>query len=226
MSEDENMNVAEVVQPSEAETVQDEIQQPARGSKEYNFAEQRKLIEEQRRLLREYEERDRQRSYGPPQPEPEDELEAIGKDELVSRKQAEKLIETIATRKAQELMAQQEYATAEDRVRLKYKDYDDVVTQDNVKELIEDDLEVSETIKSSPNPYAAAYKLIKKSNFYHEKGKKKSPEAEKIVKNAQKPVSSNAVQARPLSGANNYAFASDGERDSMYKEMMEAARRR
>ncbi len=227
MTEEENTNVGEVVQPSEAAEVQDVVpEQPARGSKEYNFAEQRKLIEQQSRRLQELEERERQRSYAPPPREPDDELEAIGKDELVSRKQAEKLIENIATRKAQEMMEQQAYATAEDRVRLKYKDYDDVVTEDNVKELIEDDLEVSEAIKSSSNPYAAAYKLIKKAAFYQDKGKKKSVDAERVVKNAQKPVSSNAVQARPLTGANNYAFASDNERDSIYKEMMESARRR
>lgn len=225
MSEDVNMNVEEVVQPTETAEVQDVVQEPARGSKEYNFAEQRKLIEQQSRRLQELEERERQRSYVQNQ-KPEEEEEAIGKDELVSRRQVEKLIDSGAERKAREIIAQQDAALAEDRVRLKYRDYDEVVNENNIKELIEDDLEVYETIKDSPNPYAVAYKLIKKAAFYQDKGKKKSIDAEKVVKNAQKPISSNAVQARPLSGANNYAFASDNERESIYKEMMESALRR
>lgn len=223
MSEEENVNVEEVVQPSETDQVQDEAPQaqaPQKGSKEYNFAEQRRIIEQQNRKIQELEEAVR---YGvKKQPEPEDDLEHLGQDEFLTRSQAEKL----ALKKAQELLAQQEASLAEDRMRLKFKDYDDVVTEENVKELIGDDRELADSIASSPNPYAAAYKLIKKAAFYQEKGKKKSQEAEKIVKNAQKPISSNSVQARPLAAANTYAFASDGEREALYKEMMEYARRR
>jgi hypothetical protein len=51
-------------------------------------------------------------------------------------------------------------------------------------------------------------------------------EAEKIIKNAQKPVSSNAVQTRPLASANSYAALGAEERKSLYEEMMNSASRR
>ena len=123
-------------------------------------------------------------------------------------------------------MAEREYATAEDRARLKYRDYDDVVTEDNVRELIEDDPDVADAIRNAANPHITAYKLIRKTTAGREKPPKKSMDAEKIVKNAQKPISSNAVQTRPLASANSYAFSGEDERKALYNEMMQAARRR
>lgn len=223
MSEEETMDVAEVVQPQETETVPEPIaKEPARGSAEYNFREARKLMQEQSRRIQELEQREYQRGQAAQQ-EPVDELAGVGQEDYLTRKQAEAL----AIRKAQELMAQQEYATAEDRVRLKYKDYDDTVTDENIEELIKDDHEVAELIKSSQNPYASAYKLIKKSAFYNEKSKKRAPDVtDKVTKNTQKPISSNAVQARPLAQANSYAFSSEEEKRQIYSEMMGYANRR
>jgi len=187
MTEEENTNVEAVVEPSEPETVPEPIaKEPLKGSAEYNFREARKLMQEQSRRIQELEQREYQRNQVQ-QPEPVDELAGLGQEDYLTRKQAEAL----AIRKAQELMAQQEYATAEDRVRLKYKDYDDIVTDENIEELIKDDHEVADLIKSSQNPYASAYKLIKKSAFYNEKSKKKAPDlTDKVVKNTQKPTRS------------------------------------
>ncbi len=223
MTEEENTNVEAVVEPSETETVPEpQAKEPVKGSAEYNFREARRLMQEQSRRIQELEERERQRNIQAA-PQPVDELEGLGQEDYLTRKQAEAL----AIRKAQELLAQQEFANAEDRVRLKFKDYDDVVTDENVDELIKDDHEVADLIKSSSNPYAAAYKLIKKSAFYNEKGKKKAPDmTDKVVKNTQKPVSSNAVQARPLAQANSYAFSNAEEKQQLYNEMMGYAARR
>jgi hypothetical protein len=224
MSEVENNNVEVVVEPSESETAQSDSSQqkePQKGSAEYNFREARKIMQEQNRRIQELEERARYQHQAPVA-EPPDELEGLGQDEVLTRRQAE----AIALRKTQEILAEREYATAEDRARLKFRDYDDVVTEENVKELIEDDPDVAEAIRNSPNPHVTAYKLIRKTNAGLEKVKKKSVEAEKVVKNAQKPVSSNAVQARPLANANSYAFSGEDERQAMYREMMDAARRR
>lgn len=223
MSEDVKPDVEEVVQPTETEAVVKESEQPKepeKGSTEYNFREARKIMSEQNRRIHELEEH--LRSSAANSAQPKDELEGVSDDEFLTRKQAE----AIALRKAQELLQEQEYSTLEDRMRLKFKDYDDIVTEEHVKELIEDDRDLADSIKSSPNPYATAYKLIKKSAFYQDKGKKPNKDAEKLVKNAQKPVSSNAVQSRPLSNANAFAFSSKEEKDALYREMMQAASRR
>ena len=191
MSEDENMNVEEVVQPLEAETTQEdsyEQKEPQKGSKDYNFAEARRIMQEQNRRIAELEERARYQ-HREPVAEPKDELEGLGPDEILTRRQAE----AIALRKAQEMMAERDLATAEDRARLKFRDYDDVVTDQNVKDLIEDDPDLADAIRNSSNPHATAYKLIKKTKPQM-KEVKKSMEAEKILSNAKKPVSSNAIQ--------------------------------
>ena len=46
-------------------------------------------------------------------------------------------------------------------MRLKFKDYDEVVTEDNVKRLIEDDADLADSIRRSSNPYANTYRSIK-----------------------------------------------------------------
>ena len=223
MSEEENSNVTDLVQPSETETSQTPASKPSTesstSSADHNWKEARRTMEEQNRRIRELE----TQLYQPRAPETpdRDELEDLGQNDYLTRKQAEAL----AVRKAQELMEQQQYVQAEDRARIKYRDYDDVVTEDNVKELTQDE-DVLRTLKSSPDPYAAAYKLIKNSTFYSDKNKKPSIESEKMAKNIQKPVSSNAVAQRPLAAANAYAFGSDAERQALWSETVQAARRR
>ncbi len=219
MSEDVNMDVSEVVQPTEAETVQDspQSQEPQKGSQEYNFREARRIMDQQSREINEL--KYHLQSMQKPVPVEEDPTDG----DYLTKKQWRELEE----QREAERRAQHEYATAEDRVRLKHRDYDEVVNQKNIDELIEDDSDLAETLRSSPNPYAAAYKLIKKASFYQEKQKpKKNQEAEKIVKNVSKPVSSNAVPTRPLATANEFASSSHDERQALYREMMGYASRR
>lgn len=221
LSEDVNTDVQEVVQPSEPETVQDNSvsQEPQKGSSEYNFRETRKIIEQQSREINElrYHLGAMQQKPAPVEEDPSD-------SDYLTKKQWRELEEQ---REAQR-RAQLEYDAAEDRMRLKNRDYDEVVTEQNIKELIEDDSDLSETLRNAPNPYATAYKLIKKSSFYQQKQvkPKKNMEAEKIVQNVSKPVSSNAVQARPLATANEFASSSSEERQALYREMMSYASRR
>ena len=229
MSDSQTQDVGDLVNPVEAETTQPIAQsteevskEPSRGSQEYNFREMRKLIEEQSRKIRDLE--DTRYQSSPHQQEEVDDLATLRKDDFLTVAQAEKL----ALRKAEELLHQREIATQEDQVRLRNSDYDQVVNEDNIKQLIEDDRDLVDTLKSAPNPYAAAYKLIKKSNFYNQREemqKKKSMEAEKLLKNANKPQSSNAIQSKPLSEANSFIM-NEAMRKEVAKEMYESAKRR
>ena len=230
MSDSQTQDVGDLVNPVETETTQPIAQsneevskEPSRGSADYNFREMRKLIEEQSRKIRELEEI-RYRQGAPAQQEDADDLATLRKDDFLTVAQAEKL----ALRKAEELLHQREIASQEDHSRLKHPDYDQIVNEDNIKQLIEDDRDLAETLRNSPNPYEAAYKLIKKSSFYtsrEEMNKKKSMEAEKLLKNANKPLSSNAVQSKPLSEANAFVM-NKALRDELAKEMYESAKRR
>lgn len=219
--ETENKDVEVIVQPSESEeTVKPDSspKEPQKGTAEYNFREARRVMEEQQRRIQDLE--NVVRSKQQPEPQIKDELENVASDDYLTRKQAE----VLALRQVQEALLQQEKNQLEDRTRFKFKDYDDVVTEENVKELTKDDADLTQTILSSPNPFAAAYKLIKQTSFYEQKSRKRPEEAEKIVKNAAKPVSANAVQARPLASANAFASTSKEEQQAAYNEMMNYAR--
>lgn len=232
MTEEVNQNVVEeVVQPTETDQVQEvseQPQSPQKGSAEYNFRELRRVVEDQNRRIQDFEYREQQRN-APKQPEQDDYLPGVSNDEILTKAQVAAMNRKFYDdnrRKEEEIRMQQDQSFAEDRVRIRHKDYDDVVTQENIHNLIEDDNVLAETLKYSPNPYETAYKLIKKSAFYADQNRRPSIEAQKIVKNTHKPVSSNAVQQRPLAQANNYAFGADTDRETLYREMTEAAKRR
>lgn len=227
MSDEENKSVeAEVAQPSETAEVQEVSapKEPQKGSAEYNFRELRQKMEELQRHNQQLESRLQYQAPPVNQPEPVDELANLRDDDWMTAKQAKAL----AMRTYQELAAQQEQLQIEDKMRIRFRDYDEVVTSENIKELVDDDRDFADVLASSANPALAAYKAIKKAAFYQNKKTEKrvSPEAEKIVKNAAKPVSANTVQQRPLAGADSFARSSDTERAALYKEMQEFASRR
>lgn len=211
MSE-ENEDVEVVVEPSEPEVTSEQSEQeevskePAYGSQEYNFRELRRIAEEQQRELREL----RAQVQRPVQQEEPDDDE----DDFLTKKQV------------REMLQQQEQASLEDKMRIRFKDYDDVVTDENIKKLIENDDDLADSIRRASNPYATAYKLVRKSAFYSDEQKlksKKQSDVEKIHKNSQKPASANAA-TKPLQNANSYANMSKAEMDALYKEMIECAR--
>lgn len=211
MSE-ENEDVEVVVEPSEPEVTSEQSEQeevskePAYGSQEYNFRELRRIAEEQQRELREL----RAQVQRPVQQEEPDDDE----DDFLTKKQV------------REMLQQQEQASLEDKMRIRFKDYDDVVTDENIKKLIENDDDLADSIRRASNPYATAYKLVRKSAFYSDEQKlksKKQSDVEKIHKNSQKPASANAA-TKPLQNANSYANMSKSEMDALYKEMIECAR--
>jgi hypothetical protein len=222
MSAEVNQDVVqEVVQPTEAEN-QGEAQQPQRGSKEYNFAELRAETERKQRRIDELEYQIR-RSQEPVQSQPNrDPLAGLSKEDYATIE----AVEALAERKVEERLQAQEAAFREDRARIKFKDYDDVVTEDNLKQLIGEDVELYESLQNSSDPYVAAYKMVKKSAFYHDKGKKRNVDAEKLEKNVQKPVNANAVQTRPLAAATSFQSMSEQERHALWKETQDYASRR
>lgn len=197
-------------------------QEPRPGSQEYNFREMRRLLEEQQRELRYL--REQQASSAPQQNDSVDEeLSSLGKNDYLTVAQAEKL----ALRKAEELLMQREIATQEERARLRYNDYDSVVSEENVQELIKD-RDVADTLRNSPDPHAAAYKMIKNSAFYHNKqqvAQKRAVEGERIAKNASKPVPVASVQSKPLAEANGWQM-NEAMRQELAKEMYDCAKRK
>jgi hypothetical protein len=221
----------DLVNPVEAETTQplaqsneDVSKEPSRGSQEYNFREMRKVLEQQQQEIRELKET-RYSQNSPNQETEEDSLQGLRKDDFLTVAQAEKL----ALRKAEELLQQREIDKQEEVERYRHSDYDSVVTSENVQKLIEDDQDLKAALRSAPNPYSTAYKLIKKSSFYthkEEAEKRKSMEAEKLIKNSTKPQSSNSVQSRPIAEASGFAAMTKAQREELSREMYICSSRR
>lgn len=238
MEEATNTDVSEVVVP-EAENQVSESQQEnmekesKRNSQEYNFRELRRVTEIQQQEIQEL----RQRLEAQAAPTQQEEDLDLPDDEIPTMGQIKKVIAKQAEAKAKELFEKEKQASEQSSLKTKYPDFDDVVSPENVDELLRDDEELKATLKKSfeQNPTRAsimAYNLIKKSKFYHDAqavpAKKQSTAIqEKAQKNLSKPVSSAALgQTTPIQNAMNFSQLSKEEKANIYKDMQRAASRR
>ena len=237
MSEEETVSVEEGTLPGVAQTTEStehndvsqdvqEDQQNKRNDAEYNWAEMRRKLQEQDQKIND---KDRQISEltNRPLTEEEDELANLAKDDIVTVAQAEKLADRRARKIAKELIQQQAASTVEERVNLKYHDYSEIVSKENIKFLQQTEPELAESLYHMPDPYKQAvgvYKLLKKITT---KKEEPSLEKRKAMENSQKPLSVNAVTQQSAIG-NAHLFEnglSQEKKDQFYKEMQEAIKR-
>ena len=214
-----------VVEPQAQEIPGASPQEEDISAQAKNFRELRAIVRDQQRQIRELESQ-RHQAQATPQPDDDDDLD-LDEDDIPSWGQIQKAIDKRAEKKVREIRQKDMAEMAEDRVRLRYKDYDAVVTEDYIKQLVDDDPVLATAIKNSANPYEAAYKLIKKSAFYKETvAAKNSPVAKRIDENSAKPRSSQSIQTeRPLAAAHSFASMSDHDRKALWAEMQEFSRR-
>ena len=138
--------------------------------------------------------------------------------------ETKKLIRKEATRIAQDMIRNREAQTVEERLRLKYADYDAVVNKDNLQHLFSTAPELVKMLKANQDdPYEqaiAAYKLMKKFGVTGE-------DSEKLKENQTKPRSVNSLgPTSALSQANAFSRGLTPDlRKQLYNEMREAAKR-
>lgn len=217
----EDVNIQEDVTPVEAtedksQETSDVKPETTEGSKEYNW---RKMEQKMNDLERRNQEMSRfiEENTKPPIAE-HDELSELQADDLVTVSQAEKRARKIIA----EELARREKEALPIKTKAQFEDYDQVVTDEHIKLLVQEDPDLEHDIQVSKNPFARAYKEIKKSRFYQERLKNKA-NTERIDNNSNKPVSSNTIAKQsPLSQAN--AFANFSKEDLM-REMESCAKR-
>jgi hypothetical protein len=131
--------------------------------------------------------------------DPEDYL-TVGKAKELARKLAAKEAAKTAEEVVQKYAQQQAVIQDEQRMRAKFEDFDYVI-ENFALPMIKNDPALAYKIQNSKNPAETAYKLAKISDEYEATGMKQqtSPKAEKILKNASRPVSSSAA-GTPLKG--------------------------
>lgn len=146
----------------------------------------------------------------------------VDKARKMAEKAAEKKAKAYAQQAVQEYAQQQSVAISEERARSKYDDYDYVMENFAVP-MIKNDPALAYKIQQSKNPAETAYKLGKLSDSYEETMTKAapSPKAEKILKNSQRPTSSNAAGSLKTQ-SDKYASMSQAE---IWAESQKYARR-
>ena len=211
MTEEETTGVVDVAsqqaEPAATEAVQEHAERQApqqrrqRNDVEYNWAEARRRMQELERKNQEYEQelgRIKQQS----QSKAEDDLSRLAEDDILTVKQAKALASQMAKNAAQELIRQREAETVNERLALKFPDFDAVVSQENIELLKETEPELAYSLSAiKDDPYAqgiAVYKTLKRLGIHQEAAPVPTIEQKKAQANLQKPMS---VQAAPKQSA-------------------------
>lgn len=223
-----------------------EVEEPKETKAQSNWRMLREKAERAERLEKERDEllkhvlSSQQKSEQPKvkevEPVEEDYLSTLGLDDdsLVEGKHFKAYL-----KKQKELereLAQYKQKSTMDSVEIKlksqYKDFDNVVSADNLARLRQANPDLADVIMATPDIYkqaSIAYQMIKQYGIY--KDNSYNPEKEIIAKNAAKPRSASAaapqVGSTPMSQANMFANGMTEEvKKALYKEMIESARRR
>lgn len=185
-------------QASEAEKQEPQIdaaQHRKRNDLEYNWAEARKGLAERDKEIKELKAQ-MQNLIQPKAADPQ-----LSDDDLLTAKDGRKVFRQEASDIVREALKQYEASTLEERLVQKYPDFNEVVSPENIKTLKETEPELAMSIaylQDDPKAQSiAAYKLLKKLGIG---GNQSSPEKEKALKNAQKPLSVNAVTRQSAIG--------------------------
>lgn len=205
MSEEELEQVVDTpVQEEQVQEVVESKAEPKEDPNAVNWRQANEVMRLQKQRIEELEKdrQEREQARMPAQePEP-DELEGEDPDNYITVAKARKMAEKAAEKKArsyaqqavQEYAQQQTVAMSEERAKAKYEDYD-YIMEHFALPMIKNDPALAYKIQQSKNPAETAYKLGKLSDGYEETMTKAatSPKAEKILKNSQRPTSSNAA---------------------------------
>jgi len=229
MTEEEarDVNNQETVAPEAKSEDQspEQVQQSSEGSKEYNFARLRQKAEESERKNIELERKVKEltdafeKKNAPPVEE--DELSKLAPDDILTVEQAAKLSEKQAKKIVQEMLNKQEMASLPSKARSQFNDFDNIVTEENIKKLEMEEPGLAAACSKAPNPWEATYKVLKKFVLPQQEGKSIQADV-KMKESMSRPASSNSVGRQgPLSNANAWSEAS---KDDLYREMMDAAR--
>lgn len=232
VEENVEQEVAQAAVPAEESASAEELQKAEAFAKksddqDRNWKEARRKMQELERKSKEQEELI-QRLTAPKVEKEDDDLDKIGDEDIVTKAQARKLASRMAEEIAQKVIKQREASTVDERLQIKYPDFAQVVTKENIELLKETEPELAESLGYNPDPYKqgiAAYKLLKKAGL---EGNPKGslPEKQKAVQNGQKPVSVNAVTKQSAIG-NAHLFENGLTKElksSLWKEMQQAAK--
>jgi len=202
----------------------------------YNWAEIRKAREEDRKKVLELERRAKEqdevikRLTEPKKAVEPDEDDGMADSDLVEGRHVKSLKKEIKQLKS--YLKEREASTVDERLQLKFADFTQVVTPENIELLKQTKPVLTNSLRYIPDAYeqgVAAYEMIKEVVMKTEKVAKESLEAKKATENLQKPRSVQSV-AKTSSLADVNQFSEMGYKQKQeflrqkYEEMQQAAK--
>lgn len=238
MNEEETMSVEtplqeaqEVAPPTESEqrpVTAEEARK--RNDAEYNWAETRRKLQEQERQIRERDAYIAQLK-NQHQPEPEEEI-SLAEDDLPTYGHVKKAWKKQEQKLKEELRQEIKTELAQSTLKLRFPDFDEIVTQENIEILNQQAPELALSLRDTKDPYIQSVSVYRALKMIGVSGSNKpSPslanEKEKAIKNAQKPLSVNAVAKQSALGE-AYKFENGLTpelKSQLYREMQECIKR-
>lgn len=227
----EEIQQEEVVQPNLNTTESPEIHEDRKelSDKEINFHKLREIkeqLERENRELRQYYERQSKQTDSSSD---EDDI-GIDDDDIVDGKVVKRLYHELKElKKFKSSYEQKEISSIPDRLKNKFSDFDQVVTQENIEKLKHSEPELYASITSGSDLYAkgvSAYKTLKalgivKDDLY-------VSQKEKVHANQSRPLSTQSIKGQgALSDANIFANGLTPElKKQLQLEMEQAAKAR
>lgn len=221
VSVEENLEaVAPATDSTEHNDVSTEVQenqQRKRNDAEYNWAEMRREMREKDQQIEEL-----RQQFSKTE---KDDLVNLAEDDILTVGQARRLAKEMAKKVAEDAIKKRDAETVEERMQLKYPDYSEIVSKENIELLKQTEPELAQSLYHMPDPYSqavAAYKLIKRISVKKEDSH--SMEKRKVLENSQKPLSVNAVTKNSAIG-NAHLFENGLTKElkgQLWEEMKEA----
>lgn len=237
MSDVENTDVAvdetaeAVIEPEATANVQEEqkVETPKEDPQDRNWKETRAQLKEQQKLIRELKDQLQPRQQEA-QGDPYAELAHLAQDDVLTVAQATKLAERQAKRIVEDAMKKRNVSEVEERMRLKYSDFDQVLSPENIEYLTTNEPALVSAIQSNTDPFQqaeAAYRIAKK--FCPKESVEALENVKKIEENRKKPLSSAAVNKTSSALDQAHSYANDriltDEGKKYYRDQMLAARK-
>jgi len=198
-------------QEIQVESSEEVSQQTQKNDADRNWEQVRQVLQFQKQKIEELESRVGQKNAPAEEPDEFSELDpgdylTVGQAKALAQKLAAKTAKEEASRLMDDYMTQQKIQVDEQRLRAKHDDYDYVVDNFAVP-LIKNNPALAIQVKNSKNPAETAYLLGKMSDNYGETMSKQpsTARAEKVLKNANRPVSSSAVGSPLRSQADQFS---------------------
>lgn len=225
MNDEQPIDVLEEEVSHQPQEVQEPTQeaQVQESKQDRNWREMRKKLEYYEQRLEDFE----KRQPSAPQPQQEEEELSLADDDIVTAKDVKKLAKKMAKELYQQERMRYEAETAEDRLRSKYSDFDDVVSEENVRKLIKDEPELAKVLRATSDPYAkgvAAYRYIRTM----ERANPEQVDKQTIRQNLQKPRTTSSIKESGLDHAEEFASGrmTTEMRQKLYEEMRASQGRR